>query len=51
MSSKRQKTQSQQDQLLLAFAQENWSESPMAGEEGTVLPVANSQTESPTTKV
>jgi RNA-directed DNA polymerase len=48
MSSTRQKTQSQQDQLLLAFAQESRSESPMAGEEGTVLPAADSQTESPT---
>jgi RNA-directed DNA polymerase len=48
MSSTRQKIQSQQDQLLLAFAQESRSESPMAGEEGTVLPAADSQTESPT---
>lgn len=48
MSSKRQKTPSQQDQLLLAFAQEGRSESPMACEEGTVLPMADSCTESPT---
>ena len=48
MSSKRQKTQSQQNQMLLAFAQESRSESPMAREEGTVLPAADSQTESPT---
>jgi RNA-directed DNA polymerase len=48
MSSKRQKTQSQQDQLLLAFAQEGRSESPMAWDEGTVLPAADSCTESPT---
>jgi len=48
MSSTRQKTQSQQDQLLLAFAQETRSESPRAGEEGTVLPAADSPTESPT---
>ena len=48
MSSTRQKTQSQHDQLLLAFAQESRSESPRAGEEGTVLPAADSQTESPT---
>ena len=48
MSSTRQKTQSQQDQLLMAFAQESRSESPTAGEEGTVLSAADSQTESPT---
>lgn len=48
MSSKRRKTQSQQDQLLLAFAQESRSESPMVREEGTVLPAADSPTESPT---
>ena len=47
MDSKRQKTQSQQ-QMLLAFAQEGRSESPMACEEGTVLPAADSTTESPT---
>ena len=47
MSSKRQKIQSQQ-QLLLAFTQEGRSESPMACEEGTVLPVADPCTESPT---
>jgi RNA-directed DNA polymerase len=48
MSSKRQKTQTQQDQLLLAFAQEHRSESPVTDEEGTVLPAADSPTESPT---
>ena len=48
MDSKRQKTQTQQDQLLLAFAQEDRSEAPRACEEGTVLPVANSTTERPT---
>lgn len=48
MSSTRQKTQFQQDQLLLAFAREDRSESPMAREEGTVLPAADSTTESPT---
>ena len=47
MDSKRQKTQTQQ-QMLLAFAQEGRSESPMACEEGTVLPAADSTTESPT---
>ena len=47
MNSKRQKTQLQQ-QLLLAFAQEGRSESPMACDEGTVLPVADSNAESPT---
>jgi len=48
MDSKRQKTQSQESQLLLAFAQEGRSESPMARGEGTVLSAANSCTESPT---
>ena len=48
MSSKRQKTQSQQDQLLLAFAQESRGEPPMTREEGTVLPAADLSTESPT---
>jgi hypothetical protein len=48
MSSKRQKTQLQQEQLLLAFAREGRSESPMARAEGTVLPVADPSTESPT---
>jgi RNA-directed DNA polymerase len=47
MDSTRQKTQTQQ-QMLLAFAQEGRSESPMACEEGTVLPAADSATESPT---
>jgi RNA-directed DNA polymerase len=47
MSSKRQKTQSQQ-QLLLAFTQEGRSESPMARDEGTVLSTADPSTESPT---
>ena len=49
MDSKRQKTQTQ-PQMLLAFAQEGRSESPMACEEGTVLPAADSTTESPTSK-
>ena len=48
MSSKRQKTQSRQEQLLLAFARESRSESPRARAEGTVLPVADSPTETPT---
>jgi RNA-directed DNA polymerase len=48
MSSKRRKTQSQQEQLLLAFAQESRSESPITRAEGTVLPAADSPTESPT---
>jgi RNA-directed DNA polymerase len=48
MSSTRQKTQSQQDQLLLAFAQESRSETLMAYAEGIVLPAADSPTESPT---
>jgi RNA-directed DNA polymerase len=47
MDSKRQKTQTQQ-QMLLAFAQEGRSESPMACDEGTVLPAADSTTENPT---
>jgi RNA-directed DNA polymerase len=47
MSSKRQNNQLQQ-QLLLAFAREGRSESPMARDEGTVLPAANLRTESPT---
>jgi len=48
MDSRRQKTQSQQEQLLLAFARESRGESPRAHAEGTVLPVADSQAESPT---
>ena len=48
MSSKRQKIQSQQVLMLLAFAQESRSESPMARDEGTVLPAADPCTESPT---
>ncbi len=48
MNSKRQKTQFQQEQLLLAFAWEGRSESPMACEEGIVLSAADSTTESPT---
>ena len=48
MSSQRQKTQSQQEQLLLAFARESRSESPMAQAEGTVLRAADSPAESPT---
>ena len=47
MSSKRQKNQTQHQQLL-AFAQESRSESSMARDEGTVLPTADSRTESPT---
>lgn len=43
MSSKRQKTQ-----LLLAFAAENRSESPMAADEGIELPMAKRTAESPT---
>lgn len=46
MSSKRQKTQTQQ--RLLAFAREGRSESPRTRGEGTVLPAADSCTESPT---
>ena len=49
MGSQRQKNQlPQQEQLLLAFAREGRSESPMAGDEGTVLSVADSRTQSPT---
>jgi RNA-directed DNA polymerase len=48
MDSKRRKTQTRQDQLLLAFAWEGRSESPMARAEGIVLSAANSQAESPT---
>lgn len=48
MGSKRQKNQTQQTQLLLAFAQEVGSESPHASDEGTVLPAANLSAESPT---
>jgi RNA-directed DNA polymerase len=48
MSGKRRKTQSQRQQSLLAFARESRSESPTARAEGSVLPVANSPTESPT---
>jgi RNA-directed DNA polymerase len=48
MSSTRQKTKFQQEQLLLAFAQESRSESPTARAEGTVLSTADSPTESPT---
>jgi RNA-directed DNA polymerase len=48
MSSKRQKTQFQQAQLLLAFARESRSESPRVRDEGTVLPTADSCTERPT---
>jgi RNA-directed DNA polymerase len=43
MSSKRQKIQ-----LLLAFAAESRSESPMAAEEGTELPMAKRNAQSPT---
>lgn len=48
MGSKRQKNQTQQTQLLLAFAREGGSESPHARDEGTVLPAANLRAESPT---
>jgi len=48
MNSKRQKTQSQLKQQLLAFEPESRGESPMAGLEGTVLSTADSRTESPT---
>jgi hypothetical protein len=49
MGSQRQKNQlSQQEQLLLAFSREGKSESPMTRDEGTVLNVADSRTESPT---
>ena len=48
MNGKRQKTSTQQQQLLLAFAEESRRESPMAFEEGTVLVAADSCTESPT---
>jgi RNA-directed DNA polymerase len=48
MDNNRRKTQTRQDQLLLAFAREGRSESPMARSEGTELPAANSPTESPT---
>jgi RNA-directed DNA polymerase len=48
MSSKRRKTQCQAEQLLLAFAREGRGESPMARDEGTVLPAADSSAESPT---
>ena len=46
MSSKRQKTSDQQ--RLLAFAQESRDESPDGLSEGTVLPVADSNSERPT---
>ena len=46
MNGKRQKTSDQQ--LLLAFAREGRSESPMACEEGTVPVAADLCTESPT---
>jgi RNA-directed DNA polymerase len=48
MNGKRRKTQSQQKQLLLAFAREERSESPEAHEEGTVPLAADSLTERPT---
>jgi RNA-directed DNA polymerase len=48
MGSRRQKTQSQQEQLLLAFAQEERSASPSARDQGPVLSAADSRTESPT---
>jgi hypothetical protein len=48
MSDKRQKTSAGQQQLLLAFAEEGRSESPMASAEGIVSLAADSSTESPT---
>jgi RNA-directed DNA polymerase len=48
MNGKRRKIRTQQKQLLLAFAREGRSESPMARDEGTVPLVADSKTESPT---
>ena len=48
MSSKRRKTRTQQEQLLLAFAREGRSESPRTCVEGLVLSMAASNTESPT---
>jgi RNA-directed DNA polymerase len=48
MNGKRQKTSDQQ--LLLAFARESRSESPMACEEGTVPVAADLSTESPTSR-
>ena len=50
MNGKRQKTQSSQQQLLLAFSQESRSESPMACAEGTVLSVTDSSNKSPTSR-
>jgi RNA-directed DNA polymerase len=50
MNGQRRKTQSQQKQLLLAFAREQRSESPMAREEGTVPFAADSLTERPTSR-
>ncbi len=46
MNGKRQKTSDQQ--LLLAFAEEGRSESPLAPDEGTVPLAADLSTESPT---
>lgn len=48
MSSQQQKNQPQQQQLLLAFPEEGRSESPRTSGEGTVLSVADSNSESPT---
>jgi RNA-directed DNA polymerase len=50
MNGKRQKTSDQQQQLLLAFAEEGRSASPRTYDEGTVLNVANSYAESPTSR-
>ena len=50
MNGQRRKTQSQQEQLLLAFAREQRSESPVAREEGTVPFAADSPTERPTSR-
>ena len=48
MSSKRQKTSDRQQQLPLAFVKESRDESPDGFREGTVLNVADSDSESPT---
>lgn len=47
MSSKRQNSSPQPDQRLLSFAREDRSESPTTRDEGSVLPTADSSTESP----
>ena len=50
MSGKRQKTDSQSQQRLLAFAQETGSEPPQTRDEGSAPPTANSPTEDPTSR-